>query len=250
MSGDGPRGAAWSSRRRRYRDELAALDDWETYLRANSGLPGPRANLELVQAVADAGNLRTFERFAASEDEFLVVCGCAGLGRLVAEGRLDLLDRLRQLASDPRWRVREGVVMGLQRLGDANVERLLEEMEKWAGGGPLEQRAAVAALCEPRLLRQPARARRVLALVDRVTRSFVAEAVRNAEPWRVLRKGLGYCWSVAAAALPEEGRDAMERWIGSSDPDVRWVMRQNLAKARIRSLGAAWVEAARKRVAG
>src|SRR6266700_1223921 len=124
-----------------YRRELARLADWEPYLRELSGLPGPRANLELVQAVADLGDLPLFERFAA-------------------EGRLDLLPRLRQLASDPRWRVREGVAMGLQRLGDADLARLLTEMEEWVAGGPLEQRAAIAALCEPRLLREPEHVRR------------------------------------------------------------------------------------------
>ncbi len=118
---------------------------------ASSGLPGPRANLELAQAVADLGDLALFERFAGSADEYLALCGCAGLGRLAAEGRLDLLPVLRRLASDGRWRVREGVVMGLQRLGDADMQTLLTEMEAWAEGTPLEQRAAVAALCEPRL---------------------------------------------------------------------------------------------------
>ncbi len=224
-----------------YRRELARLADWEPYLRELSGLPGPRANLELVQAVADLGDLPLFERFAASDDEFLAVCGPVGLGRLAAEGRLDLLPRLRQLASDPRWRVREGVAMGLQRLGDADLARLLTEMEEWVAGGPLEQRAAIVALCEPRLLREPEHVRRVLAVLDRATASLAGSRDRRAEPFGVLRKGLAYCWCVAAVALPEEGRRALDRWIGSPDPDVRWVMRQNLGKARAGRLGQDWV---------
>src|SRR3989475_10501794 len=36
-----------------YRSELRGLEDWELYLRKHSGLPGPRANLELVAAVAE-----------------------------------------------------------------------------------------------------------------------------------------------------------------------------------------------------
>jgi hypothetical protein len=54
---------------------------------------------------------------------------------------------------------------------------------------------------------------------------------------------------VAAAALPEDGRAAMDRWIGSDDPDVRWLMRQNLARARIASLGEEWVASRRSRLA-
>jgi hypothetical protein len=36
-----------------YRTELRELEDWEPYLKKHSGLPGPRANLELVAAVAE-----------------------------------------------------------------------------------------------------------------------------------------------------------------------------------------------------
>ncbi|SRR6266536_3716509 len=232
-----------------HRRELARLADWEPYLRSRSGLPGPRANLELLQVVADLGTLDLFERYAASGDEFLATCGATGMGRLAAEGRDDLLPRLRALAGDPRWRVREGVVMGLQRIGAADMPRLLAEMERWAAGDPLVQRAAAAALCEPALLREPADVRRVLAVLDRVTGSLAGAVERRDEPFRVLRQALAYCWSVAAAALPEAGRPALERWLGSDDRDVRWVMRQNLGKSRIARLGDAWVAAARARVA-
>lgn len=39
-----------------YRSQLRALPAWDAYLLANSALPGPRANLELLQAVADEGD--------------------------------------------------------------------------------------------------------------------------------------------------------------------------------------------------
>jgi hypothetical protein len=94
----------------------------------------------------------------------ITVCGVLGLGRLLAEGQRDLLPRLCDLACDPRWRTREGVAMALQRLGDADMAGLLEAMEAWATDTPLVQRAAAAALCEPRLLRDPAHAARVLAM--------------------------------------------------------------------------------------
>jgi len=50
---------------------------------------------------------------------------------------------------------------------------------------------------------------------------------------RVLRQALGSCWSVAVAALPAEGFDRLERWAAGDDPDVRWVLRENLKKARL-----------------
>jgi hypothetical protein len=43
---------------------------------------------------------------------------------------------LRTLAADPRWRIREGVAMALQRWGDADMDGLLAEMAVWATGNP------------------------------------------------------------------------------------------------------------------
>jgi hypothetical protein len=63
----------------------------------------------------------------------------------------------------------------------------------------------------------------------------------------VLRKGLGHRSSVAVAAHRQSGIAAMERWLGSEDEDVRWVMRKNLGKARLARMDAAWVaEASRE----
>ena len=236
-----------------YRATLRALDDWEPYLLRESGLPGPRGNLELAQAVADEGDRELFFRYAAmaaeqapvnSPYEFLAFCGVVGLGRLLAEGETELLAALRCHASDPRWRIREAVAMALQRLGDADMEQLIAAMEEWSTGAPLEQRAAAAALCEPRLLGRPEHARAVLHVLDRITASLAGATGRRAPEFQALRKGLGYCWSVAVVALPAEGKALMEKWLASPDSDVRWIMRENLKKARLARMDAEWVRAA------
>lgn len=238
-----------------YRQTLRGLDPtaWDAFLLAHSGLPGPRANLELLQAVADEADETTFRRRLEIDaartppetpDEFLPACGAVGLGRLAATGRRDVLADLRRHASDPRWRVREGVAMGLQRLGAADMPSLLAEMERWSTDGWLERRAVVAALCEPALLRHPANARSVLDLLDALTRS-VAEAAsesRRDPGYRVLRQALGYGWSVAVAALPDEGKPRLEHYLTCTDPDVRWIVRENLRKNRLKRLDAAWVD--------
>jgi len=46
-----------------YREKLRQLKDWEPFLLRESGLPGPRGNIELAQAVADEGNEELFEHF-------------------------------------------------------------------------------------------------------------------------------------------------------------------------------------------
>jgi len=48
-----------------YRTKLHALDDWDAYLLKESGLPGPRGNIELAQAVADEGDRQLFQRYIA-----------------------------------------------------------------------------------------------------------------------------------------------------------------------------------------
>src|SRR2546423_6914833 len=53
-----------------YRAQLKKLKDWEPYLKKHSGLPGPRANLELVAAVAEEADPDRLWRFSASSDEF------------------------------------------------------------------------------------------------------------------------------------------------------------------------------------
>jgi hypothetical protein len=210
-------------------------DGWDTYLTANSGLPGPRANLELLQAVADEADPARIRRYAASPDEYKAACGAVGLGRLLAAGDDRVVAELVPLAGDERWRVREGVAMALQRLGDARMPALLAVAADWAGRGPLLQRAAIAGVCEPRFLAASDVAEAVLDLVDRVTASLIALAPgeRRRHEVRVLRQALGYCWSVAVAALPAAGFARLERWAGPDDPDARWIVRENLKKARL-----------------
>jgi len=145
-----------------------------------------------------------------------------------------VLPWLKELAEDPRWRVREGVAMALQRLGQASMSQLIAEMEVWSKGGPQVQRAAAAGLCEPVLLKKADEVRRVLLILDHITRSMAATHDRKHDGFRVLRQAMGYCWSVAAAANPVAARPLFVKWLRSSDPDISWVMKSNLGKERLR----------------
>ncbi len=69
--------------------------------------------------------------------------------------------------------------MGLQRVGDRDMTALLDKVEGWLGGTPLERRAAGAGPCEPRLLRDPAAASRTIALVRAATDTLLAEPDRR-----------------------------------------------------------------------
>jgi len=68
--------------------------------------------------MADVGTREQFDRFLSftpdrapvgSREEFLAFCAAIGFGNR------KVLVTLRTLAADPRWRVREGVALGLQR---------------------------------------------------------------------------------------------------------------------------------------
>lgn len=227
--------------RDRYRADLSAIpiEEWPTYLTEHSGLPGPRGNIELAEVCADLGDAATFDRLIATDDEYLVFCGVMGLGRLLAEGRAGIDVRLHRHAADDRWRVREAVAMALQRLGDADLPRLLALVTLWAADpDPLVQRAAVAGLCEPRLLVAEEARVAAVELCERVTSSLAARPaeVRRTPGVRTLRQGLGYCWSVAVAADPAYGLPRFLALGHSTDPDVAWIDRENRRKKRLARL--------------
>lgn len=234
-----------------YRQKLAALQEWEPYLLQESGLPGPRGNLELAQVVADLGTRPLFEHFLAytpavapvnDPHEFLAFCGLVGLGRLLADGDRQLLVQLRPYASDPRWRMREGIAMALQRLGKVDMDSLLLAMQDWSAGTWLEKRAAAAALAEPALLHDPRHARQALAILDQITASLENSPEARTENFKILQQGLSYCWSVVVAAAPGSGKLLMEKWLVSPDPVIRRILQENLKKNRLLRMDPVWVE--------
>jgi hypothetical protein len=212
------------------------------YLDENSGLPGPRANLTLVEAFADVAPEELIWQLTGSPDEFRRLCAAAALGRLYLErpGDEAVLARLTELARDDNWRVREGVAMAMQRVGDAAPELLLRLVDGFLAGPPRVVRAAVAGICEPRLLRAPAMADAALDACLRATDRLQAIPFdqRRHDDARTLRQALGYCWSVAIAAAPARGlelwRDLEAR--AAADADLSWIVGENRMKARLKRL--------------
>lgn len=232
----------------------------ETFLGVNSRLPGPRADLELAGRFADlaaasssadrdaalellSGWLTHPPRVAAAltEPQREYVAACAAL----AAGALGAVDLLTRAAGDDRWRVRELAATGMQRVLDRDWEAGLREVRAWLrhdGDLPeraLLARAAAAAVAEPRLLKAPPHGADATAVVaDAVDLLLAAPAADRKHPdVRVLRQALGYAVSVVAAAAPDEGVPLLERLATSSDPDARWIAKENLTKARLRPLG-------------
>jgi hypothetical protein len=219
--------------------------------------------LELIEAAVREGSETRFRHWRArdagnedSPDEFVLMCGIVGLGRELAEtfdrrrhAPAGLVRDLRTYANDRRWRVREAVVLALQRLGDVHIRPLLDIAESWNDGNAYEQRAAVAALCEPRFVVDTANAeRRILDLLDAATSAYKAADNQRDAPMEALRKTLSYGWSVAVAEAPSEGVSRFDRWVSVDDPGIRRIVRENLAKARLTRVVPSDVERWRRRI--
>jgi hypothetical protein len=232
--------------------ELCAL------LEANSGLPGPRANLELMYSFASSvaamhlddwqwdflvGLAATSPNKAPvnSSREYLPVCAIVALGSLYGTGlprprRRAALAAITTAASDPRWRVREAAAMGLQQIGERNPTALREICTDWmSGAGPLMMRAIMAGLAHPPILGDKDFALFSLemaqSILGAVSRTGAEE--RKDDDFRVLRQGLSYAVSVFVAHAPVEGFTLMRKCAAIRDPDISRIMRENLKKTRL-----------------
>jgi len=221
------------------------------YLIQHSNLPGPRANLELLDVVARASASRAdlipiYERWlglpTVSNDpaEYLSTVAAAALGSIAIEFDSDtacIVNRLlRNAANDPRWRVREGVAMGLQRIGEADFDTLDALLSRWAIDATfMEQRAIAAALAHPPFLKSPGVAIQALAIMRPIalTIAGVDSATRKTIEFKTVEQGLSYTLSVVVTAAPEPGFGMLATLIDSGDKSLRAIIQENLIKKRL-----------------
>ncbi|HLP44941.1 MAG TPA: hypothetical protein VK469_03295, partial [Candidatus Kapabacteria bacterium] len=122
-------------------------------LTINSNLPGPRANLELADVFAelcgemfannekkvwelclDFCSMSSQEAPVNDSKEFLPFCGTAALGSMGSRSekyRPQAFERLKLLANDSRWRIREAVSHALTMILEKFPEVTLAELESW-----------------------------------------------------------------------------------------------------------------------
>jgi hypothetical protein len=231
-------------------------EELEEYIRSHSQLPGPRGNLEMAHAFADTvaasaggdsgrlwGLLCALAAVPAAEapvnhpGELLPFCGAVGMGALSASDagfRPAALEKLRALANDPRWRVREAVAQGLQRLLAASPRSALSELERWIRDENwLEMRAVAAGVAEPELLKNAETADAALTLHRQIMAEIGQPDKRRTEEFLVLRQALGYTFSVLICALPAQGFAYLRKLAALEDGDVLWILKNNLKKARL-----------------
>lgn len=229
----------------------------EFYLRDQSRLPGKRANLELINELSNllgavvpeyTKQTRTLLMYFLQEGEhveantpgeFVVLCGLVASGACAAVlsgWRGEIFELLGRYADSTSWRVREAVSMGFQQLLPAAPEQTITYLMMLAAeGNNFQQRASIAAVAEPRLLHTPEIINAALSIqrivLERVR--SVPATERKRDDFRALRQALGYTLSVVTAAAPEKGFALMRQSASWNDPDINWVLRENLKKKRL-----------------
>jgi len=226
------------------------------YLISNSNLPGPRGNLELAGVFAEVveehlvkapGRLWTLcqELTEYSPDdaptndpkEFLPFCGSLATGAIGSVSPTyfqQAMSRLRELAEDPRWRMRESVAMGIQRLMEKQSQKTLKELETWIVKDKwLAMRAVAAGVAEPALLKNQHTATSALKLHEKIFARILAAKDRKSDAFKTMKQGLGYSLSVVVRETPSEGFPYIRQLVKTQDTDILWITKENLKKNRL-----------------
>jgi hypothetical protein len=141
---------------------------------------------------------------------------------------------LKLLASDQRWRTREGVAMAIQTMIEKQPQRTLKELENWIENDNwLVMRAVAAGVAEPPLLKNEQTAKSAFELHKKIFTQIVAAQERKSSDFKTLKQGLGYSLSVVVCAVPKEGFEYMRQLAGTQDADILWIVKENLKKNRL-----------------
>lgn len=249
------------SKRQRCRARLEPLrrsrGKLESFLTTHSGLPGPRADLELAAAFADmfeegalepAEEAMLTEWLAMSLDEapvntkreFLPFCAAQARGILylgeTKTGRDEIFEALRAASRSPRWRTREGACFAFQRIGERDFAELRRMFEWWIErANMLDERAILVSLAHPPMLGGEDEVEFCLQVADRVLAELekLPASGRATEEYRVLKKGLEFTLSVFVAAAPEPGFRFLSRWASSENVETKKIIAGNIRKSRL-----------------
>ncbi|APR81411.1 Hypothetical protein A7982_06760 [Minicystis rosea] len=205
-------------------------------LHRNSGLPGPRPNMELARAVGAAiarresrGDRLLADLAREDNKEYLRIVAAMTLAAraLPPEGKVDkrraaarateALADLQQLAEDPRHLVRIGLVEAVRMRIDLLGEPAVDELSAWTDGY-LQAHIALEALADKMLLTKLPSAEPVLARLDEAFTLADASprAAERTQGMRVLRQGMPQQITIFGARYPEvitwlEGKTNMQR---------------------------------------
>ncbi|MFW9876821.1 MAG: hypothetical protein ACFFG0_27320 [Candidatus Thorarchaeota archaeon] len=226
------------------------------YFINNSNLPGRRANLELANAFAD--NSAEFKESsskklwdlclflisftpdkAPSNDpkEFLSFCGTWAIGAIGASNPKyyhESLNILKKQSEDNRWRVREAVALGLQKLLMKHPDKTLTKIREWIEDTNwLTMRAVVAGVAHLSVLVNNNISKNALQIHELIFSKIISCTNFSSEEFKILKKGLSYTLSVIVLANPDEGFKFLSDYINTENKYIQMILRDNLKKNRL-----------------
>lgn len=214
-----------------------------SFLKKESKLPGTAVNINLLKQFVKEANpeqialcLSVLDRNpdVNSPETFVAMCGIAAC---------DNPEIFRKTANSNNHRIREAAVLGLQNLGLKDSKLLYNIFDSWENTNLLEKRCIVATICEDTLIKTEEISGRILNILDEYM--DIIELAKNVktEEFKVFKKTMGYCISVAVAAAPIKGKEFFEKWMLSPNQEIRWVLSDNLKHERLRKMDSKWVDA-------
>jgi hypothetical protein len=213
-------------------------------LARTSGLPGPRANLSLATsvgtAIAAAGRrgVPLAEALLGADHEFLNIVGAIILGERVA-ANVDAkrsMAQLHDMAEDPRFAVREGVVAALRIVLARRGEAAVVDLAAWTDGY-LHAHVVLEALSDRELLASMRSGAEVLARLDEAfaLADVSPRAAERLQGVRTLRRSMPAQIATIAARFPEAIAWLTER-TRTERPESREVIEETIRALRKRSL--------------
>ena len=217
-----------------------------------SGLPGPRANMGVLEAFADECAARGERADAllislakldadhapgATPLEFLPMCGVAAIGARAADdpkARDQLLAILHECADDLRFRVREAVPIALARVGATAGDALVPALEEWTNGF-FHAAAVLRALADPAFVTKLGKLEPVVARLDEAF-ALAESAPRSTQRYpgyKALLDALAIAPAVLAGRFGVPIFDQLVRWSSVKEPALRDAIEKNLGGSRL-----------------
>lgn len=220
------------------------------HLLFNSKLPGKRANLELMWQFAQNATAEEINCCLSYKDydlnnspeEFVVMCGVLGLCMMYKSEPQIALSKIEAYANSNSWRVREAAAMGIQELLIIKTKEVLNILDEWSLKNERYKRCIIAGLCEPKNLENKYILDSAFKYLNMFTNDYNSYTSKLSEDQKILRKALGYAWSVAIVADCNKGKSLFVKLLDSDNKNIRWIVKNNLKKNRLKKIDVEWVE--------
>lgn len=235
-------------------ETLEKIEELKKEMLLNSGMPGKRANLEIIKKFSDFIKskelnqevylkLIEFWSITANGDDpntILCLAGLLGLSHYYLDNNYieEIKIILIEAMNDSRWRVREVIQETLKIIAMNDYNDLITFIDNIKDPTMLEYRAIITTLAHPEILLNNIQKEYAISKLVEVFNAFLifenTEDIKN-EEFKALVKGLNFAPSVIVSKIPDKGFDIFEEYIGKSK-NLNRIIKENLKKNRLTKL--------------